>query len=154
MSVIFGQSCQLESTQKHKRRSESGFAYIWFLGLSILIMGIGAMAFSMWQLVDARRSLYGAVDAAVIAAAGSAIDEVALRNESRVILDVNEAELVAADYLARNGINAAHIEASPEAITVIAHQEVYNPLLAVLRSGGETVLITAQSYAEPRQSGR
>ena len=57
--------------QKPPVNSERGSAPIWFLGLSLCVLMVGALSAELWRAIGERQELVAMADAAAIAAAGA-----------------------------------------------------------------------------------
>ena len=71
-------------------KSERGSAPVWFLGLSLCVLMVGAMSAELWRAIGERQELVAMADAAAIAAA-SAIDLDHYRSTGEAVIDREEA---------------------------------------------------------------
>jgi Flp pilus assembly protein TadG len=60
-------------------RSEGGFVTIWVLGLCVVVLVLGGLVVDGWRVLETRRALVSAADAAA-AAGADGLDEDALRH--------------------------------------------------------------------------
>lgn len=65
---------------------ETGATTLWMLGISLLVLTLGALTVDLWQAIAVRSELAGRVDAAV-AAGASGVDEDHFRATGEVRLD-------------------------------------------------------------------
>lgn len=74
--------------------SERGSAPVWFLGLSLCVLMVGAMSAELWRAIGERQELVAMADAAAIAAAG-AIDLDHYRATGEIVIDRDDAAAIA-----------------------------------------------------------
>jgi hypothetical protein len=125
---------------------------IWGIGLTLVIAAFAGLVIDTWRVFAERQDLAGMADAATIAGA-TAIDIAHLNETGEVILELDEAELRALDYLEHQdgwaGDIAYSVAASPDTITVILERNVDFTLLGPLLPGEEPLHITVTSMASP-----
>ena len=73
-------------------KSERGSAPVWFLGLSLCVLMVGAMSAELWRAIGERQELVAMADAAAIAAA-AAIDLDHYRSTGEAVIDREEAAM-------------------------------------------------------------
>jgi Flp pilus assembly protein TadG len=132
---------------------EEGSVTLWLLGLVVALLFLGGISTDLWRAVTERRDLAGTVDAAA-AAAASAIDERAFRDDGTVALDVRGATLIACDHLRRHHEQAetcAGIVVSPDVVEVTASRSVELSLLRILLPTEPPIEVAVTARAEPRR---
>jgi hypothetical protein len=80
-------------------KSERGSAPVWFLGLSLCVLMVGAMSAELWRAIGERQELVAMADAAAIAAA-AAIDLDHYRATGDPVIDRAEGSLRALQVIA------------------------------------------------------
>ncbi len=80
-------------------KSERGSAPVWFLGLSLCVLMVGAMSAELWRAIGERQELVAMADAAAIAAA-AAIDLDHYRATGDAVIDRAEASARALQVIA------------------------------------------------------
>ena len=80
-------------------KSERGSAPVWFLGLSLCVLMVGAMSAELWRAIGERQELVAMADAAAIAAA-AAIDLDHYRSTGEAVIDREEAPIRALQVIA------------------------------------------------------
>lgn len=129
-----------------------GSVTIWGIGLTLVIAGFAGLVIDTWRVFAERQDLAGMADSATIAAA-TAIDIPHLNETGEVILELDDAELRALEYLEHqdgwSGDIAYTIAAAPNGITVVLEKNVDFSLLGPLLPGEEPLHITVTSLASP-----
>jgi hypothetical protein len=82
--------------------NEKGSAPIWFLGLAVCVLMVGALSAELWRIIGERQELVATADAAAVAAAGT-IDLDLYRATGALAIDRDEAELRALRVIAASG---------------------------------------------------
>jgi hypothetical protein len=136
-------------------KDERGAATIWFLGLALAVMMLGALSAELWRLIGERNELSAMADAAAVAAAG-AIDLDHYRSTGEVKLAATEAEqralLVIAGHSGGTDLAAPPlVEVSPDGLSVRTWvaRTVPAGLIRLLSLGEEEFLVEAQAVAYP-----
>ncbi|MCC7078247.1 MAG: hypothetical protein IT198_14085 [Acidimicrobiia bacterium] len=116
----------------------------------VVLAGIvlGSIAFNLWHVHDSRKALNRIADTAANDCAAGGIDEGRYDVTGEVVLDIPEAERVAAESLRRQGIDVdARIHVTQTECDVIVTRQV-DTLLARARP----ITITVRGTADPRRS--
>jgi Flp pilus assembly protein TadG len=104
---------------RRPRRGEGGFAILWVLGLTLVVMALGGVSVDLWRGFTERRSIAEIADAAAHAGA-SGIDEGVYRDTGRVVLDagpngraVQLAQQNLASQADRRSLTSSSVSATP-----------------------------------------
>ena len=140
-------------------KSDRGSAPIWFLGLSLCVLMVGAMSAELWRAIGERQELVAMADAAAIAAA-AAIDLDHYRSTGEAVIDQDEAPMRALGVIAGSS-GGTDLAASPHvaiagdgsSVTVELTREVPFGLIRILafddRGFTVTGVATAYPYSPP-----
>ncbi len=136
-------------------RDDRGSAPIWFLGLALSVLMVGALSAELWRVLGERQDLAGLADSAAIAAA-SAIDLEAYRSTGELRLDPGEAADRALAVLSESSgggrLSAAPvIQLDPARLSVSVElvREVPFGLIRLLSLGDDRFEVTATALAYP-----
>lgn len=133
------------------RWGERGSTPIWFLGLAMMVLMLGAVSFELWRLLGDRQQLAAAADAAAVAGS-SEIDLDLYRATGEVALDPGPAEDRAAAVVDVQTVGASlylrDIEATPERIEVTLGRRLPFWWIRLLALEGDEfeVIVTAVAY--------
>ncbi|HKY47636.1 MAG TPA: hypothetical protein VJQ79_06590 [Acidimicrobiia bacterium] len=140
-------------------KSDRGSAPVWFLGLSLCVLMVGAMSAELWRAIGERQELVAMADAAAIAAA-AAIDLDHYRSTGEAVIDQDEAPMRALGVIAGSS-GGTDLAASPHvaiagdgsSVTVELTREVPFGLIRILafddRGFTVTGVATAYPYSPP-----
>ena len=140
-------------------KSERGSAPVWFLGLSLCVLMVGAMSAELWRAIGERQELVAMADAAAIAAA-AAIDLDHYRSTGEAVIDQDEAPMRALRVIGGSS-GGTDLAASPHvaiaedgsSVTVELTREVPFGLIRILafddRGFTVTGVATAYPYSPP-----
>lgn len=84
--------------------SDRGSGPVWFVGLALAVLMLGAVSFELWRAIGVRQELGAVADSAAIAAA-SAIDLDHYRSTGELIIDAAEAARRAAAVAAAGSVD-------------------------------------------------
>ncbi|HEX5671370.1 MAG TPA: hypothetical protein VFY46_01460 [Acidimicrobiia bacterium] len=136
-------------------RDDRGSAPIWFLGLALSVLMVGALSAELWRVLGERQDLAGLADSAAIAAA-SAIDLEVYRSTGELRLDPGEAADRALAVLSESSgggrLSAAPvIQLDPAGLSVSVElvREVPFGLIRLLSLGDDRFEVTATALAYP-----
>ncbi|HKX76405.1 MAG TPA: pilus assembly protein TadG-related protein [Acidimicrobiia bacterium] len=136
-------------------KEERGAATIWFLGLSLALMMMGALSAELWRLIGERQELSSMADAAAVAAAG-AVDLDHYRETGQVRLAPAEAEqralLVIAGHSGGTDLAApplVEVAADGLSVRTWVARSVPAGLIRLLSLGEEGFLVQAGAVAYP-----
>jgi Flp pilus assembly protein TadG len=133
--------------------SERGSGPIWFLGLALAVLMLGAVSFELWRAIGVRQELGAVADAAAIAAA-SAIDLDHYRQTGELVIDAVEA--------ARRGRSVAEASSvgfeglavqvgNDQTVTVTVTDHVPYGLIRILALSSEEFEVEVRATAYPNQ---
>lgn len=136
-------------------RGEDGSVPLWFLGLALCTLMVGAVAAELWRIIGERQELTAIADSAAIAGAG-AIDLEAYRASGDIRLDAGEAVDRALTVLVAHS-GGSDLSAPPVvdvagdglSVRVELVREVPFALLRILALDDEHFLVTASAVAYP-----
>jgi hypothetical protein len=133
---------------------ERGAASIWFLGLGLAVMMVGAVSAELWRIIGERQELSAMAESAAIAAAGT-IDLDRYRADGSLVIDREEGVRRALAAIARHS-GGDDLAASPlvavaadgGSVRVALSREVPFGLIRLLslEGGGFTVDASAVAY--------
>ncbi|HEY7563907.1 MAG TPA: pilus assembly protein TadG-related protein [Acidimicrobiia bacterium] len=134
-------------------RDERGSAPIWFLGLAVCVLMVGALSAELWRVIGERQELVAIADAAAIAGA-SVIDLDKYRSTGELAIDPEEAgarvlNLIAASDGSGRLAAPPSIAIATDRIEVTLVREVPYGLLRVLALDDDGFLVTATAVAYP-----
>jgi hypothetical protein len=136
-------------------KSELGSAPVWFLGLSLCVLMVGAMSAELWRAIGERQELVAMADAAAIAAA-AAIDLDHYRSTGEAVIDREEAVMRAFQVIAGSS-GGADLSTAPtvaiagdgSSVTVELSREVPFGLIRILALDDQGFLVTGVAIAYP-----
>ncbi len=135
--------------------SERGSAPIWFLGLAVCVLMVGALSAELWRVIGERQELVAMADAAAIAAAG-AIDLDRYRSTGDTVIDGAQAPLFALAVIAGNsgGVDLAGppsiaVADDGSSVTIELTREVPFGLIRVFALEDQRFVVTARAVAYP-----
>jgi Flp pilus assembly protein TadG len=136
-------------------KSERGSAPVWFLGLSLCVLMVGAMSAELWRAIGERQELVAMADAAAIAAA-AAIDLDHYRSTGEAVIDREEASIRALQVIAGSS-GGADLSAAPSvaiagdglSVTVELTREVPFGLIRILALDDQGFSVTGVAIAYP-----
>jgi Flp pilus assembly protein TadG len=139
------------------RPDEGGFAILWILGLTLVVMALGGVSVDLWRGFTERRSIAEIADAAAHAGA-SGIDEGVYRDTGQVVLDagpngraVQLAQQNLASQADKRSLTAWSVSATPQQVTVQVAGDVHLSLLGIF-TGDQHLPLHVTAVAEPRAS--
>lgn len=138
------------------RSGERGSVTLWLLGLSVMLLGLGALSVELWHAVAQRQALVGVADAAAYAAA-SGLDETAARERGQVRLAPARARRLAATVIAAGTRDQpvlgwdVRVASDGRAVTVTVEGRADSPLLGLLVPGAVYLPIRVTASAGPRR---
>lgn len=134
---------------------ERGSAPIWFLGLSISVLMVGAMSAELWRVIGERQELVAMADAAAIAGA-AALDLDQYRATGQILVDredaVGRALTVIAGMSGSQSLSSAPvIEVAGDGLSIRVEliREVPFGLLQILSLDDDRFVVTGASVAYP-----
>ena len=134
---------------------DRGAAPIWFLGLALCVLMVGALSSELWRVIGERQELTAIADAAAIAAAG-ALDLDAYRMSGEVVLSseeaVDRALLVIAAHSGGDDLaEAPVVDVASDALSVRVElvREVPFGLIRILALDEDRFMVTAVAVAYP-----
>jgi len=134
---------------------DRGAAPIWFLGLALCVLMVGALSSELWRVIGERQELTAIADAAAIAAAG-ALDLDAYRMSGEVVLSsqeaVDRALLVIAAHSGGDDLAEPPIvDVASDALSVRVElvREVPFGLIRILALDEDRFMVTAVAVAYP-----
>jgi hypothetical protein len=136
-------------------RSERGSAPVWFLGLSLCVLMVGAMSTELWRAIGERQELVAMADSAAIAAA-AAIDLDHYRSTGEAVIDREEAAMRALRVIAGSS-GGADLSTAPSvviagngsSVTVELTREVPFGLIRILALDDQGFTVTGVAIAYP-----
>ena len=136
-------------------RDDRGSAPIWFLGLALSVLMVGALSAELWRVLGERQDLAALADSAAIAAAG-AIDLEIYRSTGELRLDPGQAtDRALGVLLASSGggrLSAApviQLDSAGLSVSVGLVREVPFGLIRLLSLGDDRFEVTATALAYP-----
>jgi hypothetical protein len=134
---------------------DEGSAPIWFLGLALCVLMVGAVSSELWRLIGERQELSSIADAAAVAAAG-AVDLDLYRSTGEVRLLPEEARARAEAVIGAHsgggdlwGPPLVEVAADRLSVRVALMREVEFGLVRILALEGEGFTVTAGAVAYP-----
>jgi len=135
--------------------TERGSAPVWFIGLSLCVLMVGALSAELWRAIGERQELVAMADAAAIAAA-SAIDLDHYRSTGEAVIDREEAPVRALQVIAGSS-GGADLSTSPSvaiagdgsSVTVELTREVPFGLIRILALDDQGFSVTGVAIAFP-----
>lgn len=136
-------------------KSERGSAPVWFLGLSLCVLMVGAMSAELWRAIGERQELVAMADAAAIAAA-AAIDLDHYRSTGEALIDREEAVMRAFQVIAGSS-GGADLSTTPSisvagdgsSVSVELRREVPFGLIGILALDDRGFSVTGVAIAYP-----
>jgi hypothetical protein len=131
---------------------DQGSVTVWTLGMVLVVLFLGAIAFDLWSGFATRRDYAGAADQAAQAGA-NALDEELFRATGRRRLDPQLAEALAADNLATqdlDGVTDIAIDATAERVVVEMSGTVDIGLVRIF-GGGDPLVVHVRAIGQPRE---
>ncbi len=131
-------------TRQHDR-DEGGFVTVWALGLTMLLLGAGAISFDLWRALSERRELAAIADAAANAAANG-IDEPHYRATGQLRLDPRRSSGLAVDTVERHAnprVTDLTVDTDTTRVTVELDATVPLTLLRIVDRTPFTVTVRA-----------
>ena len=136
-------------------KSERGSAPIWFLGLSLCVLMVGALSTELWRAIGERHELVAMADAAAIAAA-AVIDLDHYRTTGEAVIDGPEASSRALQVIAGSS-GGANLSAPPSisvasdgtSVTVELTREVPFGLIRILTLEDRSFVVSGVAVAYP-----
>jgi hypothetical protein len=136
-------------------RDDQGSAPIWFLGLALSVLMVGALSAELWRVLGERQDLAALADSAAIAAA-SAIELEVYRSTGELRLDPGEATDRALAVLSGSSgggrLSAApliQVDTAGISVSVELVREVPFGLIRLLSLGDDRFVVTATALAYP-----
>lgn len=134
---------------------ERGSTPIWFLGLALCVLMVGALSTELWRALGERQELTALADTAAIAAAG-AIDLELYRQTGELRLHPDQAVDRALTVLAETS-GGVRLSAPPvvivneggQSVEVELVREVSYGLIRILALEGDRFTVTASAVAYP-----
>ncbi len=133
-------------------RHDRGSVTVWTLGMTIIVMFVGAISLSLWSGFAERRDLAGAADQAAQAGA-NALDEAHFRSTGERRLDPQLAEAIAAELLVEeqlDGLTAVDIRADEQQVVVELTADVDTGLLRIF-GDGDPLVVHVRAVGQPRE---
>jgi hypothetical protein len=133
---------------------DRGSMPLWFLGLAVAVLFLGAVSFELWRLLGDRQTLTSEADAAAIAAA-SEIDLDLYRATGEVRLDAdlarNRARVMIAALPGNDSLfmTQVRVDANGEWVEVKLGRRVPYGLIRLLALSGDSFDIVATAVAYP-----
>ena len=135
--------------------SERGSAPIWFLGLSLCVLMVGALSAELWRAIGERQQLVAMADAAAIAAAG-AVNLEHYRVTGEAVIDRDRASQLALQVIAGNS-GGSRLAAPPSieiaedgmSVTVELRRDVPFGLIRILALDDQGFVVTGRAVAYP-----
>ena len=135
--------------------SERGSAPIWFLGLSVCVLMVGALSAELWRAIGERQQLVAMADAAAIAAAG-AVDLEHYRATGEALIDRDRASQLARLVIAGNS-GGSRLAAPPLieiaedglSVTIELRRDVPFGLIRILALDDRGFVVTGRAVAYP-----
>lgn len=135
--------------------NDRGSAPIWFLGLALCVLMVGALSSELWRAIGERQELTALADAAAIAAAG-AIDLEVYRQTGALQLEPDQAVARALAVLGGSS-GGGQLSAAPrvtvseggQSVEVELVREVSYGLIRILALEGDRFTVSATAVAYP-----
>jgi len=135
--------------------SDRGSAPIWFLGLSLCVLMVGALSAELWRAIGERQELVAMADAAAIAAA-SGIDLDHYRATGETVIDESHAPSLALRVIAGSS-GGADLASPPvisvaddgSAVTVELKRELPFGLVRIFVLDNQRFIVTGRAVAYP-----
>lgn len=124
---------------------DRGSVTIWMVGLAALMAVVSGLAVDAWHLLDERRALTVAADAAAVAAT-SAVDRTVWSTSGTVVLLPEEACALAAGFAGRADGFVCRVDGATARVELV--REV--PLVVLSLVDPAPVVVSAWSEAEAR----
>ena len=137
---------------RRRCRGDRGSVTVWTLGMVLIVMFVGAIAFDLWSGFATRRDYAGAADQAAQAGA-DALDEALYRSTGERRLDPARAEDLARANLASQhlaGVTAVAVEATANQVVVELTGVVDVGLLRVF-GGDDPLVVHVRAVGQPRE---
>jgi Flp pilus assembly protein TadG len=135
------------------RSTQDGSVTLLGMGIVVMMLFVGGLAFDLWRLVGERRVLADAADAAA-AAGANAIDVDGYRHDGRLDLDPALARATAAASLASQpdlaSLTRVAVSAGPDVVVVRLDGRVELVLLDLF-APGQAVELRVEAQAAPRR---
>jgi Flp pilus assembly protein TadG len=134
-------------------RGDGGSVTVWTLGMVLIVLFVGAIAFDLWSGFATRRELAGDADQAAQAGA-NALDEDLFRTTGARRLDPSRAEALAREHLAAQGLDGTAVDVSATADQVVVEltATVDLGLLRIL-GGGDPLVVHVRAVGQPQGEG-
>lgn len=135
---------------------EQAWVTLWMVGLSVMMLGLGALSVDLWHLIAERQALVGIADAAAYAAS-SGLDETAVRRQGHLRLAPRRARALAAAVVAAQPdapqpvVWQVRVAPDGRSVTVSVRSRVDTLVLGLLVPGAEEVPIRVTARAGPRR---
>lgn len=136
-------------------RGERGSAPLWFLGLALCVLMVGAMSAELWRALGERQEMVAIADAGAVAAA-SVIDLEHYRATGQLRIDPEEAAaraLVVIDGHSGSadlsGAPLIEVAADGSSVTVEVMREVPFGLLRMLSLSDDRFVVSGVAVAYP-----
>jgi len=136
-------------------KCERGSAPVWFLGLSLCVLMVGAMSAELWRAIGERQELVAMADAAAIAAA-AAIDLDHYRSTGDAVVDRSEATERALQVIAGSSggddlstAPSVRVADDGSSVTVELTREVPFGLIRILALDDQGFSVTGVAVAYP-----
>ena len=135
--------------------SERGSAPIWFLGLSLCVLMVGALSAELWRAIGERQELVAMADAAAIAAAAG-IDLDRYRATGETTIDRGQAASLALGVIAGSS-GGADLSSPPaisvagdgSSVTVELKREMPFGLIRIFLLDDQRFVVTGRAVAYP-----
>ena len=135
--------------------AERGSAPIWFLGLAVCVLMVGALSAELWRIIGERQELVAVADAAAIAGAAT-IDLERYRATGEAVIEPGDARARAMAVIA-GAAEGADLAGAPIImvdengawIRVELVRAVPFGLLRILALDDEVFMVTGQAVAYP-----
>lgn len=133
--------------------SDRGSVTVWTLGMVLVVMFLGAIAFDLWSGFSTRRNLAAAADQAAQAGANG-LDETLFRSTGERRLDPNRAEALADQSLAAQGLDgltSVVVDADTDRVVVELTADIDVGLLRIF-GGGDPLVVHVRAAGQPREA--
>ena len=135
--------------------SEQGSAPIWFLGLSLCVLMVGALSAELWRAIGERQELVAMADAAAVAAA-SGIDLDRYRATGEAVIDRARASSLALKVI-ESSSGGADLSTPPaisvagdgSSVTIELKREVPFGLIRIFVLDDQRFVVTGRAVAYP-----
>lgn len=135
----------------HVPAAERGSGPIWFLGLALAVLMIGAVSFELWRAIGVRQELGAVADSAAIAAA-SAIDMDHYRATGKLVVDPAEAARRGRSVAVASNVGFEGLAVqvgTDQRVTVTISDHVPYGLIRVLALASEEFTVQVEAVAFP-----